>query len=77
METGDLTQLRIPDVTISEKVAVQFDSLPDLKLNGVVESIGATAQDKNGDVVYPAKIKLIDVDLRLRWGMTAAVTFEK
>jgi hypothetical protein len=27
--------------------------------------------------VYPVKIKVLDNDPRLRWGMTAAVTFEQ
>jgi hypothetical protein len=27
-------------------------------------------------VVYPVKIKVLENDPRLRWGMTAAVTFE-
>jgi hypothetical protein len=28
-------------------------------------------------VVYPVKIRLLENDPRLRWGMTAAVTFEQ
>jgi len=53
-----------------------FDALPDVELKGEVESISSVAQVKSGDVVYPVKIKLLENDPRLRWGMTAAVTFE-
>jgi hypothetical protein len=35
------------------------------------------SQVKSGDVVYPVKSKVLDNDPRLRWGMTAAVTFEQ
>lgn len=77
LQTDDLTQLLIPNVKVGEKAAVKFDSLPELNLTGEVAWIGTVSQDKNGDVVYPVKIKLIDSDPRLRWGMTAAVTFEK
>jgi hypothetical protein len=46
-------------------------------LKGEVESISSVAQLKSGDVVYPVKIKVTEGDPRLRWGMTAAVTFEE
>jgi len=64
------TELRVPFARIS-------DAVPGPKLQGAVESIGAVAQLKGGDVTYPVKIKLIDTDARLRWGMTAAVDFSQ
>jgi len=42
-----------------------------------VESIGALFEERSGDVTYPVKIRLLEADSRLRWGMTVAVTFEK
>ena len=58
-------------------MVVTFDALPEVELKGAVDSIGTLYQTSSGDIVYPVKIKLIDTDPRLRWGMTAAVEFEK
>ena len=77
VETSDLTEIKVPSVKEGQSVAVTFDALPELDLKGTVDSIGALYQTSSGDIVYPVKIKLIDTDQRLRWGMTAAAEFEK
>lgn len=77
VETDDLTEIKVPNVKEGQGVVVLFDALPDVELKGVVESIGTLYQTSSGDIVYPVKIKLIDTDPRLRWGMTALVEFEK
>jgi multidrug efflux pump subunit AcrA (membrane-fusion protein) len=73
--TDDLTEAKVPSIKIGQPVKISIDALPELELTGEVESIGAVAQLKGGDVTYPVKIRLIDTDARLRWGMTAAVDF--
>ncbi len=77
VETDDLTEIKVPNVKEGQAVVVRFDALPDVELKGAVESIGTLYQTSSGDIVYPVKIKLIDTDPRLRWGMTAAIEFEK
>lgn len=77
VETDDLTEIKVPDVKEGQSVRVTFDALPDVELEGAVEAIGTLYQTSSGDIVYPVKIKLIDTDPRLRWGMTASVEFEK
>ncbi len=77
IETDDLTELKVPDVQVGQAVTVKVDALPDLTLKGQVDSIGDVSHLRSGDVVYPVKVKLVDNDPRLRWGMTVAVTFEK
>jgi multidrug resistance efflux pump len=77
VETNDLTEIKVPNVKEDQAVVVTFDALPDVELKGAVESIGTLYQTSSGDIVYPVKIKLIDTDSRLRWGMTALVEFEK
>ena len=77
VETSDLTEIKVPSVKEGQAVAVTFDALPELTLKGAVDSIGVMNQVSSGDIVYPVRIKLIDADPRLRWGMTAAVEFEK
>jgi HlyD family secretion protein len=73
--TDDVTEAKVPSIQLGQLVKISIDALPELELMGEVESIGAVAQLKGGDVTYPVKIKLIDNDARLRWGMTAAVDF--
>jgi multidrug resistance efflux pump len=75
VETDDLTEIKVPNVKEGQAVIVKFDALPDVNLKGAVESIGTLFQTSSGDIVYPVKIKLIETDPRLRWGMTAAVEF--
>jgi HlyD family secretion protein len=77
IETDDVTEIKVPTLKVGQGVTIQFDALPAVELKGEVTSISSVAQVKSGDVVYPVKIKLLDNDPRLRWGMTAAVTFEK
>ena len=77
IQTDDLTEIKVPNVTVGQPVTIKLDALPDLSLKGEVTSIGALYQTKSGDIVYPVKVKLVDSDPRLRWGMTMNVTFEK
>ncbi len=73
--TDDLTEKKVPAIKIGQPVKITVDALSGVELKGEVESIGAVSQLNSGDVTYPVKIKLIDNDARLRWGMTAAVDF--
>jgi multidrug resistance efflux pump len=77
VETNDLTEIKVPGIKEGQAVSVTFDALPEVELKGAVESIGTLYQTSSGDIVYPVKIKLIETDLRLRWGMTALVEFGK
>jgi HlyD family secretion protein len=75
--TDDLTEIKVPTIKVGQTVTIKVDALPELALKGEVISIGSVFQEKSGDIVYPVKVKLIDTDPRLRWGMTANVTFEQ
>jgi multidrug resistance efflux pump len=75
VQTDDLTEIKVPHVKEGQTAVITFDALPELKRKGAVESIGALYQTSSGDIVYPVKIKLLDTDPRLRWGMTAVVEF--
>jgi HlyD family secretion protein len=75
--TDDLTEVKVPLISIGQSATIIFDALPDVNLKGEAQSIGQLYQEKSGDVVYPVKVNLIDLDPALRWGMTAHVTFAK
>ncbi len=75
IETSDLTELEVVDISEGEQVTIVPDALPGSTLNGTVESISLSSKTQGGDVLYMVKIKLIDTDPALRWGMTVEVTF--
>lgn len=75
--TDDVTEIKVPGIKPGQGVQIKIDALPDVTLRGEVTSISSVSEVKSGDVVYPVKIKVLDNDPRLRWGMTAAVTFEE
>lgn len=77
VETDDLTELEVPDISLGQAVTITPDALPDLELSGTVESISELFEEKRGDVTYTAKIRLDEGDPRLRWGMTVVSTFLK
>lgn len=75
VETDDLTEIEVPDISAGQSVTVTPDALPDLELSGTVDSISDLFEEKRGDVTYTARILLNEADQRLRWGMTVVVTF--
>lgn len=77
VETDNLTELEVIDVTAGQAASIVADALPDVTLTGQVESISDVFEDKRGDVTYTARILINEVDPRLRWGMTVVVNFEE
>lgn len=75
VETTDLTENEVVDITVGQEVTVTPDALPDLELQGIVESISDGYQEKSGDIVYTIRIILDESDPLLRWGMTVEVKF--
>lgn len=76
VETTDLTELNIVDIRVGEEVTVAFDAIPDLELPGRVNRIKELGVNKQGDITYTVVIDLDQQDERLRWNMTATVSFE-
>lgn len=75
VETTDLTENEVVDISEGQAVRVILDALPGQELPGTVERIGLTYTEKSGDVVYAVRITLDENDERLRWGMTVEVWF--
>ncbi|HSD82375.1 MAG TPA: efflux RND transporter periplasmic adaptor subunit [Anaerolineae bacterium] len=73
VETDDLGEVDVVDVQPGQAVALTFDALPGVTLNGVVAAITPRAENKRGDVTYTVKINIEQPDPRLRWGMTTQV----
>ena len=73
VDTSDLTEVQVVDVNVGDQIQVTFDALPDVTYTGTVEEISQVAGQHLGDVTYTVHIKLPEIDLSLRWGMTATV----
>lgn len=73
IETTDLTELNIAQVSEGTPVTMTFDAIPDLQLTGKVTNIEPYGQSKQGDIVYTVFITPDKQDPRLRWNMTAKV----
>lgn len=76
VKTTDLTELEVVNIKEGQPVTVVLDAIPDVTLNGTVQSISKTYAEKQGDVVYEVTVALNDTHPDILWGMTAAVTFE-
>jgi multidrug resistance efflux pump len=77
VETDNLTEIDVVDVSLDQAVEITPDALPELTLSGLVESISDTFEEKRGDITYTTRILVDEIDPRLRWGMTVLVTFEE
>lgn len=75
VETSDLTELDVVDVTKDQAVFITPDALPALTIEGVVERIGDGYTIQSGDVMYTVRIRLLEIDPQLKWGMTVGVEF--
>ena len=76
VNTTDLTEIDVVELTEGQPVTVTLDAIPGTELAGEILSIGQTFAENQGDVVYEVTILLTDTHPAMRWGMTAAVTFE-
>ena len=76
IETSDLTELEVVDVVEGQNVSILADALPDVEMRGVVEEISQSFKSQGGDILYTVRMRVEDVDPRMRWGMTVEVTFE-
>jgi len=77
VETENLTDIEVVDVSLGQIVNIIPDALPELKLVGEVIAISDTFQEKRGDITYTVRIKLNEVNPQLRWGMTVVIDFEQ
>lgn len=75
VETTDLTELNVARIRLGQPAMVHFDALPDIGLIGRVTTIKPFGENRQGDIVYTAVLKLEAPDPNLRWNMTSSVEF--
>lgn len=76
VKTTDLTELDVVKIKEGDAVTLTLDAIPGLTFHGAVQSISTNYIEKEGDIDYVVTIALTDPDPRVRWGMTAQVTFK-
>ena len=77
IETEDLTELDIVDVSKGDSARVRFDAIEDLELIGTVTQIRDFGESRLGDIIYRVVVEPEKSDKRLRWNMTATVEIGK
>lgn len=77
VETDNLTEIEVVDVTEGESVTITADALPEKVLSGKVDWISKLYEEKRGDITYTVRVLLAETDPQLRWGMTVVINFEK
>ena len=75
VETADLTEFDVVGVKPGQQVALTFDAIPGLELQGAVARVRPIGEDNRGDTVYKVVVKPTRNDDRLLWNMTAVVEF--
>jgi hypothetical protein len=76
VQTTDLTEIDVVELEEGQPVRIALDAIPDAELAGEILSIGQTYAENQGDIVYEVTILLTQTHPAMRWGMTAAVSFD-
>ena len=76
IETDDLTELGVVQVTTGAPVKISVDAIPGLEITGRVLRIQPLGESKRGDITYRVLIQPDKQDERLRWNMTTSVSIE-
>jgi HlyD family secretion protein len=76
VETDDVTELEVVKLKVGQPVTMVPDALPDVTINGTVESISQSFTKQGGDILYTVRIKVEKIDPRVMWGMTVEATFQ-
>ncbi|HEX9615862.1 MAG TPA: HlyD family efflux transporter periplasmic adaptor subunit [Anaerolineales bacterium] len=75
VEIEELKESEVSRLQVGQLVVVRLDALPDLDLNGQVESTSWVYQENDDEVIYSAEITLSGNHPELRWGMTARIEY--
>jgi multidrug resistance efflux pump len=76
IKTSDVTELEVVNIVQGQEVKFTADALPDVNMEGIVDEVSQASYTQSGDVIYTVRIKVNEVDPRVKWGMTVEVMFE-
>lgn len=75
IETTDITELEVVNLSLGQEVSIVPDALLDLTLTGTVTEISRAYIQQGGDIIYTVRVSVNETDPRLMWGMTVEATF--
>jgi multidrug efflux pump subunit AcrA (membrane-fusion protein) len=75
VETTDVTELEVVDISLGQEVHLRPDAIPDLELTGTVTEISNAFTQTGGDILYTVRIRVDGSDPRVKWGMTVEAIF--
>lgn len=75
VETTDVTELEVVNLSVGQTVSIRPDALPDLELTGTVTEISNAFTQQGGDILYTVRIRVDGSDPQLKWGMTVETIF--
>ena len=75
VETTDVTELEVVDLSVGQTVTILPDALPGVELTGTVTEISSAFTQSGGDILYTVRIRVNDTDPSLKWGMTVEAIF--
>lgn len=73
VETRDLTEADVVNIHVGQLTRLVADALPEVEMSGVVEEISHKSSESQGNVTYTTRVRVVQPDPRLRWGMTVQV----
>ncbi|MFM8425655.1 MAG: HlyD family secretion protein, partial [Chloroflexota bacterium] len=75
VETTDVTELEVVNLSIGQSVSIRPDALPDIELTGTVIEISNAFTQQGGDILYTVRVRVDGSDPQLKWGMTVETVF--
>jgi len=75
VETTDVTELEVVNLSIGQSVSIRPDALPNIEMTGTVIEISNAFTQQGGDILYTVRVRVDDSDPQLKWGMTVETVF--
>ncbi len=75
VDSSDLTEQEVVNVTMGQKATVSPDALPDQHLSAQVTEIADMFNLQSGDVLYSVRLLVDQPDPSFKWGMTVEIAF--
>jgi HlyD family secretion protein len=75
VETTDVTELEVVNLSVGQTVTLRPDALPDVELTGTITEISNAFTQQGGDILYTVRVLVDGSDPALKWGMTVETVF--
>ncbi len=75
VETTDVTELEVVNLSIGQSVSIRPDALPNIEMTGTVIEISNAFTQQGGDILYTVRVRVDGSDPQLKWGMTVETVF--